>query len=159
MILPVDVKDLLVTSYKGKVVTQVLGGERWYDLMVWYNEKSRGDPAVINQTILDTPSKRKVALGQVAEVLDTIGPNTLNREHVEWRIVVFCNVQGRYRAGVVADIQEALAPVEHKLQKLPSNYCIEYGGQFEAQQEANQGLWVLGAVAGVFLLLYKGLGS
>jgi len=158
---PGDVAQLLETAYKGRVVSQVLDEDRWFGLMVWYDEASRGNPAVINQTILDTPSGRKVSLGQVAEILDTTGPNTLNREHVQRRIVVFCNVQGRDLVGVVGEIQKELAPVEEALRKLPGNYRIEYGGQFEAQKEANFRLLVLGSfsLVGVFLLLYKALES
>lgn len=39
-------------------------------------------PEIINQTVLETPSGRRIALDQVAEILDTTGPNTLNCEHV-----------------------------------------------------------------------------
>ncbi|MBY0524738.1 MAG: CusA/CzcA family heavy metal efflux RND transporter [Gemmataceae bacterium] len=156
-----DVARMLETAYKGLQVSEVLDEDRRFGLVVWYDEKSRTDPAVINQTILDTPSGRKVKLEQVAEVLDTSGPNTLNREYVQRRIVVFCNVQGRDLAGVVQDIQKELAPVEQDLRKLPGNYRIEYGGQYEAQQQANDRLALLVplAVAGVFMLLWKCLGS
>jgi Cu/Ag efflux pump CusA len=116
---------------------------------------------VIEQTILDTPSGRKVALGQVAEVLRARGPNTLNRERVERRIAVACNVQGRDLGSVVEEIRRKLGPVEDNLRKLAGNYRVEYGGQFEAQQQANTRLGLLAtlAVAGVFLLLWKCLDS
>ncbi|MEX2287326.1 MAG: efflux RND transporter permease subunit, partial [Planctomycetaceae bacterium] len=158
---PGDVAQLLETAYKGRVVSQVLDEDRYFDLVVWYDEAARSDPDVINETILETPSGRRVALGQVAEVLDTTGPNTLNREHVQRRIVVFCNVQGRDLAGVVADIKQTLAPVEDNLRQLPGSYYVEYSGQFEAQQDANRRLLVLGglSVLGVFLLLCKALAS
>ena len=86
---PGDVADLLETTYKGQVVSQVLDEDRYFGLVVWYDEASRSDPEAINETILETPSGRRVALGQVAEVLDTTGPSTLNRENVQRRIVVF----------------------------------------------------------------------
>ncbi len=158
---PGDVADLLETAYKGQVVSQVLDEDRYFGLVVWYDEASRSDPDVINETILETPSGRRVALGQVAEVLDTTGPSTLNREHVQRRIVVSCNTQGRDLASVVSDIKTALAPVEENLRKLPGSYYLEYSGQFEAQQEANRRLAILGSLSilGVFLLLCKALDS
>ncbi len=158
---PGDVAALLETAYKGRVVSQVLDDDRYFGLVVWYDEASRNDPDVIQQTILDTPSGRKVSLGEVADVLDTTGPNTLNREHVQRRIVVFCNVEGRDLASVVGEIKSLAKPVEERLRTLPGNYHIEYGGQFEAQQQANLRLLVLGSVSviGVFLLLTKCLGS
>jgi Cu/Ag efflux pump CusA len=158
---PGDVAQLLETAYKGRVVSQVLDEDRYFGLVVWYDEASRTDPEVINETILETPSGRRVALGQVVEVLDTTGPNTLNREHVQRRIVVFCNVQGRDLASVVGDIKRAVGPVEEELKKVPGSYYIEFSGQFEAQQDANRRLMVLGALSilGVFYLLCKALDS
>jgi CzcA family heavy metal efflux pump len=154
---PGDVARLLETAYKGRVVSQVLDDDRYFHLVVWYDEKARNDPGVIGQTILDTPSGRKVALSQVAEVLDTTGPNTLNHEHVERRIVVSCNVQGRDLGSVVAAIQQDLKPLEERLRSLPGGYYVEYGGQFEAQQQAGARLTVLAlfSLVGVFLLLWR----
>ncbi len=158
---PGDVARLLETAYRGRVVSEVLDGDRRFELVVWYDEQARSDPEVIGSTILDTPSGRKVALGQVARVLDTTGPNVLNREAVQRRAVVSCNVEGRDLAAVVREIQRQVAPVGEKLRGLPGDYRVEYGGQFEAQREANRRLLLLGAlaVAGVFLLLCKALGS
>ena len=158
---PGDIAEMLETAYKGRMVSQILDEDRYFDLIVWFDEHSRNDPGEINKTILDTPSGRKIALGDVAEILDTTGPNTLNRENVQRRIVVFCNVEGRDLASVVHDIQRRLAPVEDALRQLPGNYRIELGGQFEAQQRANLRLAVLGtfSVIGVFLLLCKALQS
>jgi CzcA family heavy metal efflux pump len=158
---PGDVAELLETAYKGRVVSQVFDDDRYFNLVVWYDEASRSSPAIINETILDTPSGRRVALGQVAEVLDTTGPNTINREHVQRRIVVSCNVADRDLSGVVTDVLAAIGPVRDTLQNLPGDYAVELGGQFEAQRDATFRLFVLGAAAvvGVFLLLCKALGS
>ncbi|MBX9582980.1 MAG: efflux RND transporter permease subunit [Gemmataceae bacterium] len=158
---PGDVARLLETAYKGRSVSTVLDGERYFDLVVWYDEPSRADPAVIGQTILDTPSGRRVSLDQVAEVLDASGPNTVNHENVQRRIVVSCNVQGRSLGDVVADIKRAVRPVEERLRAKGGEYRIEDDGQYRAQQEANSRLLVLGtaSVVGVFLLLCRCLGS
>jgi CzcA family heavy metal efflux pump len=158
---PGDVAELLETAYKGRVVSQILDEDRYFDLVVWYDEASRSDPEQISKTILDTPSGRKAALGQVATVSRTTGPNTINREHVQRRVAVSCNVAGRDLASVVGEVKAALAPVEKRLGELPGNYRIEYGGQFEAQQQANVQLAVMGSlsVVGVFLLLCTALES
>lgn len=158
---PGDIAEMLEIAYKGRTVSQILDEDRYFDLVVWFDESARNNPDEINKTILDTPSGRKVALGDVAEVLDTTGPNTLNREYVQRRIVVFCNVQGRDLASVVGEIQSAIQPVEEQLRSLAGSYRIDLGGQFEAQQQANFRLAVLGSfsVMGVFLLLCKALDS
>jgi Cu/Ag efflux pump CusA len=108
---PGDVTELLETAYRGRAVSQVFDEDRFFSLIVWYDEESRNSPDVINQTIIDTPSGRRVALGQVARVLETTGPNTINRENVQRRIVVSCNVAGRDLAGVVGEIRRSLEPV------------------------------------------------
>lgn len=156
-----DVARLLETAYKGRVVATVLDAEKYFSLVVWYDESARNSPAVIGQTILDTPSGKRVSLDQVAEVLDTTGPNTLNHENTARRIVVSCNIQGRSLGDVVADIHRAVHPIEEKLRAKGADYRIEDDGQYRAQQEANSRLLVLGtlAVVGVFLLLCRCLGS
>jgi CzcA family heavy metal efflux pump len=158
---PGDVARLLETAYKGRVVSEVVDEDRRFDLVVWYDEASRSDLSVIGSTLLDTPSGRKVALEQVVRVLDTTGPNTLNREKGQRRVVVSCNVQGRDLAGVVADIRRGIEPVDAGLRQHGGAYRVEVGGQFEAQQQANGRLFLLGiiAVAAIFLLLCKALGS
>jgi Cu/Ag efflux pump CusA len=159
---PGDVARLLETAYKGRVVSEILDEDRRFGLLVWFDEASRSDPEEIRKTILDTPSGRKVALGQVIDVQpDATGPNTINREKVQRRVVVSCNVRGRDLASVVADVRRALVPVEESLHRLQGDYRVEYGGQFEAQREATFRLVLLGGLAlvAVFLLLWKGLGS
>ncbi len=158
---PGDVAEVLETAFKGRVVSQVFEEDKFFSLVVWYDEASRRDPDVIQETILETPSGAKVALSQVAEILDTTGPNVLNREHVQRRVAVFCNVQGRDLASVVGDIKVALQPIEQSLQDLPGEYYLDYSGQFETQQQATLRLWGFAALSlvGVYLLLMKALGS
>lgn len=158
---PGDLAKLLETAYKGRVVSQIVDEDRYHDLVVWYDERSRNDLRAIGRTVIDTPSGRKVALEQVVDVRDTTGPNALSREQAQRRIVVSCNVQGRDLAGVVGDIRAALGPIDERLRALAGGYRIEYGGQFEAQQQANRRLLLLGALAvgGVFVLLCFALQS
>ena len=158
---PGELAVLLQTAYKGRTVSQVLDAEQYHDLVVWYDKESRSSPERIQSTIIDTPSGRRVSLGQVAQVLDTTGPNTINREDVQRRIVVQCNVQGRDLANVVQDIQEKLKPIQERLLGLEGNYYLEIGGQFEAQQQANRRLALFGSLAliAILLLLYQCLQS
>jgi CzcA family heavy metal efflux pump len=158
---PGDVAQVLETAFKGNVVSQIIEEDKFFGLVVWYDEESRRDPGVIEETLLETPSGAKVALSQVAEVLDTTGPNVLNRENVQRRVAVFCNVQGRDLASVVRDIRVSLQPIEESLRELPGEYYLDFSGQFEAQREATIRLWGLAILSmiGVYLLLFKALGS
>jgi CzcA family heavy metal efflux pump len=153
---PGDVASALETAFQGTTVSQVLEGQRRFDLVVWFDEQARNDLEAIRSTMISTPDGSPVALGTVARVEATTGPNTINRENVMRRIVVQCNVADRDLAGVVADIRGNVGRLD-----LPAGYFVEYGGQFEAQQQANRRLLVLGtlSVVAIFLLLCKGLGS
>ncbi len=66
-----DIAEMLEIAYKGRTVSQILDEDRYFDLVVWFDENARRDPDEINKTILETPSGRKIALGDVAEILDT----------------------------------------------------------------------------------------
>lgn len=156
---PESVAEALEIALQGRTVSQVLEGQRTFDLVVWFDEQARDNIQIINETILSTPSGARVSLGSVATVERTFGPNTINREDVMRRIVIQCNTANRDLVSVVEDIQDA---VDAKVRPtLAAGYFIEYGGQFEAQRQANLRLLILGtlSVIGVYLLLYKCLGS
>ncbi len=158
---PQDVAEALETAFQGHTVSQVLEGQRTFDLLVWFDEQSRNDVESIRNTVISTPSGARIKLGTVADVETRKGPNTINRENVMRRIVVQCNTAERDLVSVVRDVQAAIDEHIVDAGRLPGGYFIEYGGQFEAQRQANFRLLVLGSlsVAGVFLLLYKCLGS
>ena len=102
--------------------------------------------------MIDDAQGRKVPLAYVADVVSSMGPNTINRENVKRKIVISANTSGRDLGGVVADIQ---ATVDEKID-LPEGYHIEYGGQFESEQEASRILLLtsLLSVIVIFLLLF-----
>ncbi len=156
---PADVAKALETALQGRTVSQVLENQRVFDLVVWFDEEARNNIDAIRSTLISTSDGSRVALRTVADVVATQGPNTINRENVQRRIVMQCNTAGRDLVSVVQDIQRA---VDEKIKPiLKEGYEVEYGGQFEARQDANRRLLLLGsfAIAGVFLLLYKCLAS
>ncbi len=57
---PGDVAELLETAFKGRVVSQVIEEDKYFSMVVWYDEDSRRDPKVIEETIIETPSGTKV---------------------------------------------------------------------------------------------------
>jgi CzcA family heavy metal efflux pump len=156
---PADVAHALETAFQGSTVSQVLDGQRTFDLVVWFDEQARNDVAIIRSTPISTPSGARVALGSVADVVQTTGPNTINHEGVVRRIVVQANVAGRDLEGVVGEIQRAVA--KEVVPGLPQGYFVEYGGQFEAQRQATFRLLFLASLStiAIFVLLVKGLGS
>lgn len=151
------VSRFIETAFKGNAATQVIEGQRTYDLIVIFDQAYRDDVNRMRQLLIDTPAGPTVPLERVAQVRYGKGPNTINRENVSRRIVIQSNVQGRDLGGFIEDVQAAVA----QRVTLPEGYFVVYGGQFEAQQEAMRQLLLLGGVilVAVFLLLYMSLGS
>ncbi|MBU6221917.1 MAG: CusA/CzcA family heavy metal efflux RND transporter [Planctomycetes bacterium] len=153
-----DVNDFIETAMHGTTVSEIVDGERKFDLVVRLDEPYRIDIDGLRRLSISLPAGGRVPLETVADVRQGSGPNTINRENVRRRIVVQCNTAGRDLAGVVADIQARLAPIQAEL---PTGYFVEYGGQFESQQQATRMIGILGLVslAGMFLALYALFGS
>ncbi len=146
-----DMAELLETALNGRVVGQVLDGQRTYDVYVWYHEPYRGNVQAVREMLVDTPSGEKVPLALLADIREAKGPNIINRENVRRRIVVSANVSGRDLGSTVADMQAAVGGID-----LPPGYSVSFQGQFESQQEATRliALLSLFTLATMFLLLY-----
>ena len=143
---------VLQTALQGEVVSQVLEGQRRFDLLVRLEEGYRTDYANLGRLRIDLPDERgQIELRELADIGEGTSPNAVNRENARRRIVVRCNTQGRDLSSAVAEIQ---ARVRDRVE-LPEGYFIEYGGQFESQQRATTLIVVLAAlsVAGMFVVL------
>ncbi len=159
------VAGFVETAMKGEVVSQVLEGQRRFDLVVKLNAAYRTDYRRLGELRIDLPPParevvsaapgvpRQVRLKDVADIPDAAGgPNQVNRDNARRRAVIRCNASGRDLAGVVGDIERR---VKDRV-PMPEGYFVEYGGQFQAQASATRLIAVLAAVsvAGVFAVLY-----
>jgi Cu/Ag efflux pump CusA len=149
---PGHVNRLVETALNGRTVSTILEGSRTFDLVVRMDDEYRADVSAIERMVIDLPGGGRVPLLAVARIYDGAGPNTISHERPKRRITIRGNTTDRDLGSVVADIQAA---VKQKV-KLPEGYFIEYGGQFEAQQEATRLISLLSLVslAGVFLVLF-----
>lgn len=142
-------------------VATLLGGEQVaqvYTDGIPYNITLKADPGVtgrlddISQIMIDS-REGKIPLSYVADVVSTSGPNTINRENANRRIIVSANVDGRDLKGAVSDIQKSIGSSV----KLPEGYFIKYGGQFESEEAASRTLAIasLAALIVIFILLLQ----
>jgi CzcA family heavy metal efflux pump len=146
------VADVVQTALQGEVTSQVLEGQRRFDLLVRLEEGYRTDYANLGRLRIDLPSHRgQVELSKLADIGEGVGPNSVNRENARRRIVIRCNTQGRDLASAVAEIQSRV----NSRVTLAEGYFIEYGGQFESQQRATTLIAILAAVSlsGMFVVL------
>lgn len=136
----------------GEVVSQVYDDGKTFDLTVKASDDSRVTMDAIRDMMIDANGV-KVPLSYVADVRSASGPNTINRENVQRKIVISANVSERDLHGVVNDIQQAVNEKIH----LPEGYHIEYGGQFESEQAASRTLLLTSfmSLIVIFLLLYN----
>ncbi len=153
-----DLAGLLQKALQGEVVGQILENQKTIDVVMKFDEKSRSDLELIKKTpIKILPDGTKILLEQVADVYESNGPNIINRENSARRIVVQANSNGR-------DLESLISEIKLKIDKdvkLPKEYFISYGGQFESQQKANKLMVVLSimSILGIFLVLYVHFGS
>ncbi len=151
---PVEVNEFIETAMNGQVVSEVLIGQRTFDLLIRLSENYREDLQALRRLTIEMKDGGKLPLEAVAKIYESGGPNTINRENVRRRIVLQCNVSERGVVDVVQDIQQRVLPV---IESLPTGYFVEYSGQFESQQSASRVIAALFAVSlvGVFLVLYS----
>lgn len=144
--------EFITINMAGEVVSQVYEKGKAFNLVVRASEDNRGSIDHIKDLMIDDNQGRKIPLIAVADVVSSMGPNTINRENVKRKIVISANTSGRDLRSVVNDIQ---ALIDQKIQ-LPEGYHIEYGGQFESEQAASQTLLLTSAmsIVVIFLLLY-----
>lgn len=145
--------EFVDVAFAGERVGEVYEGNKTFDLLLRLDPAFRSSIPDLGAAWIDTHDGKKVPLADVADVVSTVGPSMVNRENVQRKTVVSANVAGRDQKSVVEEIQQR---VEARV-KLPEGYHIEYGGQFEAEQEASQTLALTSLVALliIFLLLYQ----
>ena len=136
----------------GEAVSQVYDDGKSFDLTVKTSDASRATMDDISSLMIDAAGQ-KVPLSYVADIRSVTGPNTINRENVQRKIVISANVSERDLRSVVNEIQDR---VEANI-RLPEGYHIEYGGQFESEAAASRTLLLtsLMSLLVIFMLLYN----
>lgn len=147
-----DVEEAVAAGGSGDVVSQVVDGQKRYTVALRLPERYRTDVDAMKAILMRGPAGEQVSLDQVADVSVTRGPEKVEREEGQRRVVVMSNVRGRDLGSFVDDVRAGVA----RDVQLPPGYYIEYGGQFENQQRATARLLVIVpiVIAVVFVLLY-----
>lgn len=154
---PGDLAETIDVAFGGEPVSQVLEDGRAFDLVVRLPAELRSSHEAIAGVPFDTPTGGRVRLSELARVVVERGPNTISREDVQRKIVVQANVAGRDLGSTVDEIRDRVAEAV----PMPAGYHVEYGGQFESQEEATRRIALLStlAVALIFLVLFREFGS
>jgi len=147
-----DVEEAVAAGGSGSVVSQVIDGQKRYTVAIRLPDRYRTDPDAMRSILLRAPAGEQVSLDEVAHVEVTRGPEKIEREEGQRRIVVMSNVRGRDLGSFVAEVR---AKLDQQI-VLPPGYFVEYGGQFENQRRAMARLALIVpiAIAAIFVLLY-----
>ena len=152
-----QVMDIVSTAVGGEAVSEILEGQRRFDVYLRMAKSYRNDPKAIGNLWLSGNNGLRVPLSQVARIRLVDGPPTVSREDAQRRVVIQANVRDRDMGGFVKEAQRAVADKV----KLPPGYFVTWGGQFENQQRAQQTLMIVVPVCLglIFLLLYMSFNS
>ncbi|HKD45719.1 MAG TPA: efflux RND transporter permease subunit, partial [Candidatus Angelobacter sp.] len=135
-IMPGDVNAVVQTAVGGSPVTQVLEGDRRFDLTVRFKPELRQSPEAIRALLLTTPDGSRVPLGQVADVGFREGAFMIYRESGRRYIPVKFSVRGRDLATTMKDLQERIQQKVH----LPAGYSYEWAGEFDSLRKEQRRL-------------------
>ena len=135
---------------EGEQITQVIEGNRRFDLLVRLPESARS-PQALADLLIETPGGH-VPLSRIASVEESDGPNQVSRENSRRRIVLSANTDGRDMSQVIADVRVELAA-----KPLPEGYFTALEGQFQAQEQAARLITLLAGVSltMIFMVLYS----
>ncbi|MCA9178952.1 MAG: efflux RND transporter permease subunit [Planctomycetales bacterium] len=143
------VNHFVETAIHGREVSQMIEGQRAFDVLLRLKETQRRDLENLHRVPLELGDGTRIPLGAVAHVYEAAGPNTINREDGRRRIVVRVNTMGRDVGSVVGEIKQRIGEDV----KLPEGYFVTYAGQFEAQQQANRRILWLSAIALIVIVV------
>ncbi|HEY4261344.1 MAG TPA: efflux RND transporter permease subunit, partial [Schlesneria sp.] len=149
----------VVESIGSKVVGEVVEGQLRFPLVARLPDSMREDPEAIGQILLSAPGGERLPLSRVADIRRVSGPKMITREWGKRRVTVQCNVRGRDVGSFVGEAQKQIA-AQVDLPK--DKFRIEWGGQFENMQRAQQRLMIvvpvaLGLIIGLLYLTYRSM--
>jgi CzcA family heavy metal efflux pump len=141
------------TAIAGEKYAEVYEDNLNYPLVIRYDERFRNSREAIADALIDTYDGNRIPLSYVADVVSSSGPNTINRENVQRKLVISANTAGRDLGSVVSDIRST---IEEQI-LLPKGYRIQYGGQFRSAQSASLTLLISSmlAILVIFMILFQ----
>ena len=147
---PSQVTEALDALSNGMVVSQIIDQSKRFDVVVRLSDADRSTRA-LGEMMIESPAGR-IPLGSIADVIETDGPNQIQRENGRRRIAVLANTDGTDMAGIIAAIRAAVAETQ-----FPQGYFANIEGQFQAQEEASRMIGLLSAVSLllIFVVLYS----
>ena len=152
-----DVEAVVQAAIGGQAATQVIQGEKLFDLVVRMDPKFRSDAREIRNLLVPAPAGQQIPLSELANIKESTGASFIYRENNSRYIGVQYSIEGRNLEGAVRAGQQAIA----KSVTLPGGYRLDWGGEYSELLEAKAQFSVIGplAVFLVFLILFALYGN
>jgi heavy metal efflux system protein len=147
-----DVQDAIQTAVGGNALTEVLQGERRYDLVLRYQPPYRDTRDAIARIRLLSPTGERVSLAQLCKIEERDGASEIYREENQRYVAIKYSVRGRALGDAV---EESIQKVNQKV-KLPRGYHIDWEGEYESEKRAEARLLIIVplTVLLIFIILY-----
>jgi cobalt-zinc-cadmium resistance protein CzcA len=152
-----DVEGVIQAGVGGQAATQVIQGERLFDLVVRMKPEYRSSTREIGNLLVPTPSGQQVPISELANIHQGNGASFIYRENNSRYIGVQFSIEGRDLARAVNQAQDAV----RKSVVLPVGYTLDWGGEFSEYVEARKQFAVIGplAILLIFMILFALYGN
>ncbi|HEV2222697.1 MAG TPA: CusA/CzcA family heavy metal efflux RND transporter [Candidatus Acidoferrales bacterium] len=152
-----DVEAVIQAAVGGQAATQVIQGEKLFDLVVRMEPQFRSSPTQIGNLLVGTPSGQLIPLTQLADIEESSGASFIYRENNSRYIGVQYSIEGR-------DLQTAVLAGQAAVQKvvtLPQGYRVTWGGEYSELVTAKKQLDLIGplAILLIFFILFALYGN
>jgi cobalt-zinc-cadmium resistance protein CzcA len=144
-----DVNTLVGTAIGGSAATQVIQGERQFDLVVRMQEQYRSDENAIRNLLIATPDGQYLPLSQFCEIKVESGASFIYREANSRFIGVQFSVEGRDLASAVSEARERVAAAV----QLPIGYKFDWGGEYKEYLSSREQMKVILPLTALLILL------
>jgi cobalt-zinc-cadmium resistance protein CzcA len=122
-----DVEGIVQAAVGGQAATQVIQGEKLFDLVVRMQPQFRENAQQISNLLVGTPTGQQIPLSEVADIHEGNGASFIYRENNSRYIGVQFSIEGRDLSSAVRDGQRAVADLQ---KTLPIGYRLEWGGEY-----------------------------
>jgi cobalt-zinc-cadmium resistance protein CzcA len=153
-----DVEGIVQAAVGGQAATQVIQGEKLFDLVVRMKPEFRENAQQIGNLLVGTPTGQQIPLSELSNIHEASGASFIYRENNSRYIGVQYSIEGRDLQSAVADGERAVADVA---KSLPTGYRLEWGGEYSEYLEARRQMNIIGplAVLLIFVILFALYGN